>query len=198
MHRRPLLDLIDVYRDRYPEESACVARIRALLEEHPDCFERTCRPGHVTASSWIVSHDLERVLFTHHRKLGRWLQLGGHADGESCALDVAVREAQEESGMQRFRVVGSSDPAIPFDIDVHGIAARKGESAHEHHDIRYLLVAEPDQPLVKSDESIDLRWFTDPEISAAITHESLLRMRVKALSALASLAGQPAGEPAGG
>lgn len=186
MHRRPLLDLLDAYEKQYPDESSCVGKIRALTQAHENCFTRDCRPGHITASCWIVSHDLERVLLTHHRKLGLWLQVGGHADGDPWPLDVALREAREESGMARFRVVASGEPAIPFDLDVHQIPAHKHEPAHEHHDVRYLLVAEPGQPLIMSDESNDLRWFTAAELTGVLHEESLLRMREKARLLLSS------------
>jgi 8-oxo-dGTP pyrophosphatase MutT (NUDIX family) len=187
MHRRPLLDLLDAYQSQHPEESPRVEKIRALLKGHENCFQRDCQPGHITASSWIVSHDLECVLLTHHRKIGNWLQLGGHADGDSCVLDVALREAREESGMQSFRVVASAEPAIPFDLDVHRIAARGGEPAHEHHDIRYLLIAEPGQSLVMSDESNDLRWFSAGDLAAVLHDEGMLRMQAKARSLLAAV-----------
>ncbi len=187
MHRRPLLDLLDAYQQRHPEESSCVERFRSLARAHEDCFLRDCHPGHITASSWIVSHDLERVLLTHHRKLGLWLQLGGHADGDACVLDVAMREAREESGMQRFRVIASGEPAVPFDLDVHQIPAHRDDPAHEHYDVRYLLLAEPGQCLVMSDESNALRWFTQAELPAILHEESLLRMREKARSLLTSL-----------
>jgi 8-oxo-dGTP pyrophosphatase MutT (NUDIX family) len=163
-----------------------IERIRALVTGHEKCFDRDCLPGHITGSSWIVSHDLRQVLLTHHRKLGGWLQLGGHADGQTCVFDVALREAREESGMQHFRVIGPvEDAAVPFDIDIHIIPARKGEPAHEHHDIRYLLVAEPGQELVISDESIDLRWFPIRSLPEMLDDESMIRMHAKATSLLA-------------
>jgi 8-oxo-dGTP pyrophosphatase MutT (NUDIX family) len=180
MHRQPLLELLDAYQKRHPEESACVEKIRALTRTHENCFLRDCRPGHITASSWIVSHDHERVLLTHHRKLGLWLQLGGHADGDPNPLDVALREAREESGMQDFQRVACGEPGAPFDLDVHQIPAHGHEPAHEHHDLRFLLVAEPGQPLVMSDESNDLRWFATAELPAVLHEASLLRMQEKA------------------
>ena len=187
MHRRPLLDLLDVYQRGAPEESVVVEKIRSLVIANERCFDRDCLPGHITASSWIVSHDVERVLLTHHRKLGLWLQLGGHADGEPCVLDVALREAREESGMQQFRVVGPDELAVPLDVDVHRIPAHKNEPAHEHHDIRYLLIAKPGQELVVSDESLDLRWFPIGSLPDMLDDESMLRMNTKAHSLLASL-----------
>ncbi|MCP4037645.1 MAG: NUDIX hydrolase [bacterium] len=168
--------MLEGYGKRHPEELDCVERIRALVNGHANCFDRSCVPGHITASSWIVSHDGARVLLTHHRKLGHWLQLGGHADGDPDACEVALREAREESGMEQFRVLGGG---APFDVDVHDIPARPGEPRHEHHDIRFLLVAGPDQPLVISAESNDLRWFAPAELAPHLEDDSIGRMARK-------------------
>ncbi len=178
MHRRPLLELLERYREAHPDERVCVDRIVDLVAAHKDCFERDCLPGHVTASSWIVSHDFENCLLTHHRKLDRWLQLGGHAQGECDVLEVALREAREESGMTHFEVVGKG--GLPLDVDVHAIPAHGRDPAHEHHDIRFLLVAARDQPLRISGESHDLRWFPRREIPSCVTDESVLRLERKA------------------
>ncbi len=180
MHRQALLRLLDRYGVQHPEEPEHVSRIRSLVTRHANCFERTCLPGHITASSWIVSHDHSRVLFTHHRKLDRWLQLGGHADGDSEVLSVALREAREESGMEDFEVVWSGAPPVPFDLDVHSIPAFGDDPEHEHHDVRFLLVAGGDQELVISDESNDLRWFSWDELDEIIDEESLERLGRKA------------------
>jgi len=128
VHRRPLLDLLARYGARYPEEGGCVARVRALVESRRDCFERACLPGHVTGSAWVLSPDRDRFLLTHHRKLQRWLQLGGHADGEGDVAAVALREAREESGIGRFAFLGAEAAGgpQPIDLDVHAIPARPG------------------------------------------------------------------------
>ena len=184
MHRRALLAALDLYERSEPGEAATVGRVRALVLSRPDCFERSCRPGHVTASCWILSHDRCRFLLTHHRKLGRWLQLGGHSDGESDALAAALREAREESGLREFALIepaaSAAGVSVPIDIDVHPIPAHGGESAHEHHDLRFLLVAAPGQELVRSDESTDLAWFGQDELSVLGADESLLRLARKA------------------
>ncbi len=100
----------------------------AFIDSHPDCFERSCQVGHITGSAWIVNRAGDRVLLTHHRKLGRWLQPGGHSDGDPDTLEVALREAREESGLD----VRALDEAI-FDLDVHLIPARGHEPAHLKH-----------------------------------------------------------------
>jgi len=175
MHRQPLLQLLDAYEADHPSEQATITRVRQLVHAHPDCFERTCLPGHITGSAWIVSAEGTHVLLTHHRKLDRWLQLGGHADGQSDILAVAIREAQEESGMQEFTTVGAS----PLDIDVHLIPARGNEPAHWHHDIRFLLIAGSGQELCISDESHDLQWIDRARLGEFTQEESLLRLERK-------------------
>jgi 8-oxo-dGTP pyrophosphatase MutT (NUDIX family) len=192
VHRSLLLQLLDGYQLEYPGELECVERIRELVGTNPSCFERTCMPGHITASAWIVSHDHTQYLLTHHRKLDRWLQLGGHADGETDALGVALREAREESGMADFDVLHAAGAGIPLDVDVHMIPARPGEPAHEHHDIRFLLVAGRGQRLEISDESNDLRWFSRSEVAEIRSEESLWRLREKAERVLRRDAGTSA------
>ena len=81
-----ILRMIDAYRARYPDE-ADAARLRRFIEAQPRCFERDCfDDGHITGSAWVVDPAGSRVLLTHHRKLGKWLQLGGHSDGEPDTL----------------------------------------------------------------------------------------------------------------
>jgi len=138
----------------------------------------------------VVSADRRFVLLTHHAVLGRWLQLGGHADGEADPFRVALREAREESGLGRLiEPSGEPDP-LPLDVDVHRIPARSAELAHLHFDIRYLLVAPSGQPLVCTEESHEIRWVPVGGIEALSGEESLLRMARKAS---APLPGDPTG-----
>lgn len=186
-HRRALLETLDCYRALFPHESETIDRISALVVSRADCFDRTCRPGHITGAAWIISADRSRALLTHHRKLGRWLQVGGHADGQGSVEEVALREAREESGLVDFDIVPIGGALLPFDLDVHTIPARYDaagylvEDAHEHHDFRYLLIAHPGQEICCSDESHELAWFTPREIEDLTDEESVLRMLRKAL-----------------
>jgi 8-oxo-dGTP pyrophosphatase MutT (NUDIX family) len=185
MHRRPLLDMLERYRQVFPTEVGVVDRICQLVESHADCFQRTCRPGHITAAAWIISPDRRRCLLTHHRKLDRWLQLGGHADGHGAVEEVALREAREESGLSTFDIIPIDGVPMPFDVDVHQIPAHYGpdggliEDAHEHHDMRFLLIAHEGQSVRVSDESHDVQWFTPDEVRRVANEESVLRMMRK-------------------
>lgn len=174
MHRRELLTLLRDYRERYPAELAVAERFRDFVERNPHCFERTLETGHVTGSAWLVDSSGTRVLLTHHRKLGRWLQLGGHSDGHPRPLEVAMAEAREESGLD----VRPVDERV-FDLDIHGIPAHKGEPAHEHFDVRFALRATGSELFRVSDESHDLAWVPIDELERYTGEESVLRMARK-------------------
>ena len=181
MHRASILASLDAYGRLHPDEESRATRIRRFVDQHEDCFERSCLSGHITASSWIESADRDRFLLVHHRQLDIWLQLGGHADGESDIAVAALREAREESGLDNFCFVPVAGGARgPFDVDVHRIPATASVPAHDHYDIRYLLVAEKLGPLRVSDESHDVRWFGYEEADAVLHEESLRRMARKA------------------
>ncbi len=142
------------YADCWPDEQDVVGLFVEFLRQSPAAFERSHPPGHFTGSAWLVSADGERVLLTHHRKLGRWLQLGGHADGDTDGARVALREAEEESGLPGLSV----SPAL-FDIDRHAIPARASEPEHWHYDLRYVVRATAGaEAFVVSDESHALAW----------------------------------------
>lgn len=181
--RRPLLALLARYEGVFPHEAAVAARIRRLVQTRRDCFARTCRPGHVTGSAWVLSADRTKALLLRHKKLGKWLQPGGHADDDPDVLRVAIREAEEESGLVGLRLLGT--PA-PLDLDVHAIPERRNaageliEDAHEHHDVRWLLVAPGAARPVASDESHEVRWCTAAEIRRLTNEASVLRMLRKA------------------
>ncbi|MEM9743953.1 MAG: NUDIX hydrolase [Pseudomonadota bacterium] len=175
--RRRLLARLDAYLGRYPDEQAASDRIRGLVEAHERCFHRDCFPGHITGSAWIVNRAATHALLTHHRKLGRWLQLGGHSDGEGDTRSVAQREGQEESGL-RLELL---DAAI-FDIDVHDIPARGNEPAHEHHDLRFLFRADTESSFVVSEESHDLAWVPMEQLEDYTDEWSVLRLAHKFLN----------------
>jgi 8-oxo-dGTP pyrophosphatase MutT (NUDIX family) len=188
LHRKPLLDLLARYRAAHPDEAVCADRIRALVETQRDCFERSCLPGHVTASAWLLSHDGKRFLLTHHRKLDRWLQLGGHADGDADVAAVALREAHEESGLAELRFAWAAETPVPVDLDVHRIPAHGSEPAHDHHDVRFVLVAAPGQTIFESDESTALEWFDMDALEDVADDDSVLRLGRKVRRLLAASA----------
>lgn len=172
VHRQSLLHQLSDYATRHPEESETIARFTDFVKSEFDCFERALAKGHITGSAWVVNADGSEILLTHHRKLDCWLQLGGHADGVSDVLSVAMKEAEEESGLTDFSHIGSGI----FDIDIHPIPARKSEPEHLHYDVRYVLRANGSKEYIVSDESHDLRWVKPEEVKDLTTEPSMMRM----------------------
>ncbi|MDB5241035.1 MAG: hydrolase [Spirosoma sp.] len=179
----------------------------AFVKQHPNCFERSLSvtdtlsqvntlttgipglgipelnlPGHITASAWIVernpiSPDRQRIVLIHHRKLDRWLQPGGHADGDPDVAAVALREAQEETGLHSLRLVINQAKQPPvFDVDIHGIPAWGDVPEHLHYDIRFLLEADATDPFGFSDEVKNVQWFDRQTLMSSLDSESILRM----------------------
>ena len=142
-----------------------------LVEHGPVSLTRRCLTGHLTASCLLWSHDGARVLLHHHRKLGLWLQFGGHCDGEGDTREVALRETVEESG-----IAPSALTETPVDFDIHTIPARPGEPEHVHLDVRYLAVAPQGAREALSEESLALAWLTPTEALERGVDESLRRM----------------------
>lgn len=182
MHRAAVIGLLRAHAERALEahEAAMCADMIRFAETHADCLLRSCAPGHLTGSAWIVDGARKRTLLTHHRKLDKWLQLGGHADGDPDLLAVALREAREESGLTRLRPVMTE----VFDVDRHWIPERKQEPGHYHYDLRFMIEADEAEPLVVTSESKDLAWVDVSDVARLNPEESMLRMVRKTIGQL--------------
>ena len=154
---KSLLDLLLEYTPEDRTECADLKKTIAFVQEHGNqCFDRNYLPGHLTGSAWIENATGDKFLLTLHKKLGFWLQVGGHADGNTDILNVAFREAYEESGLDDLNCIQDGI----FDIGVHYFSI-KSQPDHWHYDIRFLLkTSQPDDAITLSDESLDLKWFS--------------------------------------
>jgi 8-oxo-dGTP pyrophosphatase MutT (NUDIX family) len=169
---KSIKQLIIHYAQTYPKEMAPNNMLK-FLDEETGYFLRNNYNGHFTGSAWIISPDKSNILMTHHKKLGKWLQLGGHADGESDLLKVALREATEESGIQQFKVLSEEI----FDLDIHGIPQNNSELGHLHYDVRFLIEADPTgEAVIISDESHDVSWIQIADVAKLNAEVSIQRM----------------------
>ena len=141
-----------------------------FLDAHDDALHRSCREGHLTGSALVVDATAERFVLLHHRKLRRWLQPGGHCDGDANLAAVALREATEETGLAGLRV-----HPVAVDVDVHEVAP-PAEGPHLHLDVRYLVVAPPGAELSGNHESTDIRWAAVEELGSLDVDDGLRRL----------------------
>lgn len=182
-HRSQLLMMLEAHaqsRSCLPEEQEILRRMITFVRTRHDCFDRKNPLGHITGSAWIVNDSVDAVVLLHHKKLGAWLQPGGHADGESDIARVAMQEAREETGIEGLSFL-KVDPEV-YDLDIHPIPARPSrgrrpaEGVHFHYDVRFRLHASDGAPLAVSDESHSVKWVRCSEVTAYSKEESVLRM----------------------
>lgn len=159
-------------------EEEVFLRFLSFVKSTPQGFTRESL-HHVTASALVTTPTLDRVLLTHHRKLGRWLQLGGHLENDISVAAAALREAQEESGLRDLAFLSTGEVPQILDLDIHEIPARKEDPCHLHFDVRYALqTASPENTLV-SEESHALAWHSLEKAEELVTERSLLRLFAK-------------------
>ena len=171
MNRNKLLAMLHTYGRRFPTERT-TERFQSFVAAQPRCFERNCWcDGHVTASSFVLNESRTHTLLTRHAKLRKWLQLGGHCDGDFNPLRVAQREAMEESGLDVIPIMNEV-----FDLDIHEIPVHGDEPAHYHYDVRFALQVKGSDAYRISGESLDLRWVQLDEVPKYNSEESILRM----------------------
>ncbi len=167
-----------------PAQNSVRDRMLAFLDAHPDALHRSCADGHLTGSALVVDPSTRRVLLLFHAKVQRWLQPGGHADGDGCLAHVSLREATEETSIRGLRVV---TPAI--DLDVHLLHADAGsEPDHLHLDVRHLVLAPAGSTGSSNHESEGLVWAAVDELEAYGVDVGTHRMARAGLAALDRLA----------
>ncbi len=152
-------------------EKSYLPRFTSLLSKYENCFERSLLTGHITGSAFIVDESKNHVLLMHHTKLEKWLQPGGHCDGNKNIFEVARKEVFEETGIS----INQSSAPI-FDADIHQIPQRKEIAAHNHYDIRFLFIVPDNTPFIQNSESLALKWIKIDEITHYTQEESILRM----------------------
>lgn len=160
-------DALQVLSSWSPPDPAATAvrdQMLALLAAGPQVLRRDGSPDHFTASTLVLDADLERVLLCLHRRVKRWVQLGGHCEaGDATLAGTALREATEESGIAGLRLRQE-----PIGVDIHPVRCSAGPS--RHFDVRYVAVAPPGAQPALSAESTALSWFTPDQLPEPLAH----------------------------
>ncbi len=145
--------------------------LNEYILSHPGVADRATPEGHLTGSILLLDED-KRCLLTLHKKYGTWQQLGGHADGNFDLLAVAAREGLEESGVSQFMI-----DRIPIDVDIHdaGCLGDPGVISR-HFDICFAGIVDRKQRILRSEESLDLRWVPVEEIADLGVSKRLSRL----------------------
>lgn len=178
MHRQSLIQMLHDYHPLSQSEQEFKKTLLEFICQYDNCFERSLEIGHITASAWLLNKKHTHALLMHHAKLDRWFQLGGHCDGNANVMEVAIKEAQEESGIMGIEPVRNEI----FDIDIHLIPTNTKEKEHYHYDIRFLLHVTSDEEIIQNNESKELRWIGKDYNDLPTRMESMLRMYNKWLS----------------
>ena len=172
MERLILLEDVEAYRPTHAEDALAKKLILDFLATCEKPFGKTNISGHITASALVVNPTFDKVLLTHHFKLDKWLQFGGHSEVGESIRDGALREAKEESGIQSLKLYHHEI----FDLDVHEIPEYKGLPAHFHYDIRFLILVDEKATFTVSDESHDVKWIEIRRLSEYTDEISMHRM----------------------
>ncbi len=178
MKRSLLIKLLQNYNPLDSQELLFKQQILEFVQTYENCFERSLEVGHITASAWLLNKNRSHALLMHHAKLDKWFQLGGHCDGDHDVRVVALKEAQEESGIMGISLILDDI----FDVDVHLIPANKKEKEHYHYDIRFLVGVTSDEQIVQNEESKELRWISKNRADLPTDARSVTRMFEKWVS----------------
>ena len=163
-----LTEQIRSYQPMNEQEERDKELILHCLETEKNIFTRENRLAHMTASAWIVNPERTKVLMVYHNIYHSWSWLGGHADGETDLLKVALKEAREESGIYHVKPVSEKIYSLEvLTVDGH---VKRGEyvSSHLHLNVTYGFFADKTAPLrIKPDENSALQWFVKEDAPRA-------------------------------
>jgi len=177
MHRKKVLRLLKQYNPYNSRESEMKDRVVDFMERTGDCFNNFLKEGHVTASAWVFDQEERKVGLVYNKLIDKWLQPGGHSDGNPDTPQEALREAQEEFGAERLEL----DSENIFDIDVHIIKKDKKRNLgkHYHFDLRFLVLGDSRIPPKGNKESIVVRWVNLADVGKLNYDEAIKRMVAK-------------------
>ena len=175
MRLEAVRELLSGYQAANSTEAGFVERMLELTRSEGAGDRSHFAPGHFTASAFVLSPDRQELVLIYHKKLGIWVQPGGHVEPtDEDLIGAARREVLEEVGLSDLEPLSKPGQSLLFDVDIHLIPARKADPAHEHFDVRFAFVSKS-RELVLSEEVADLRWVPLSDVEQMGSDESVLR-----------------------
>jgi len=175
------MKILQHYTPQSEKEKYFKSKMLELYETKGNlAFQRQNLDAHFTASALIISPTTQEILLLHHKKLDKWLQPGGHADGELDLEKVARKEASEETGHDDLQLLSEGI----FDIDIHSIPEKKGIPEHEHYDVRFAYFCHNKEKTRINSESNDFQWVKIEKVKTLSNEPSIIRMIEKCKSIL--------------
>lgn len=174
MHRQWLQQKLAEYQPIDEQDQATLKLFQDFVAQHPQCFDRDfCHIGHITGSAWIISTNRQKAVLLNHRKLQKWLQPGGHSDSQPNTLEVALREAQEETGLKSLTPL--SENIFDLALFTNKLLSTDRPN-HTHYDVRFIFQANQQETLKNDKDSEDIRWIHLNEIPNYNNQEDILRL----------------------
>ncbi|NMM48853.1 NUDIX hydrolase [Marinigracilibium pacificum] len=164
------------YKEEIEEEF--IEKMIHLHNEEPEAYTRKSNDAHFTASAILIDQYCEEILLLNHKKLGRWLQPGGHADGEKNLPEVSMKELHEETNALSAKLYD----IIPFDVDIHKIPESGEVKEHYHYDLRFLWITDNKEEVRSNKESKGLKWVSISELADVTDEESFARIQRKLIA----------------
>ncbi|WP_375559166.1 NUDIX hydrolase [Bernardetia sp. OM2101] len=179
MNKQPILDLLQDYKTSFSEEIEFRKQMIDFLEQNDDFALRSNLTGQLTGSAWVVNKEHTKVLLIHHKKLNKWLQIGGHIENSDQTIEETIlREIKEESGLKNLKLLSSSI----YDIDIHTIPQKREIAEHLHFDIRLIIEVDENEKLTpQNKEILAIKWCSKNEVqdlaeSTISINQSMKRM----------------------
>ncbi|MFQ8989090.1 MAG: NUDIX hydrolase [Intestinibacter sp.] len=163
-----LKEKIEKYQPYNEQEAKDKQTMLKYIDTFEDVLTRNNEFGHFTASAWTLNQERTKVLMVYHNIYQSWAWTGGHADGESNLLEVAIRELKEETGVKNVKVLNDNIFSLEI-ICVNGHVKRgKYISSHQHLNLTYLLEVDEKEILkMKEDENSGVKWINLEEVEKA-------------------------------
>lgn len=179
--KRSYIDQIRAYQPKNEQEEVDKKAMLAYIEQNKDVLKRENLLAHVTSSAIVVNQHKDKVLFAHHNIYNAWGWVGGHNDGDSDLLGVAIKEAKEETGLEKISPVDEDILMLDIIHVTNHIKHGKYVGDHLHLNVTYLLEAsEEETPMHRPDEHSAVAWFAIDSVLEIVDEERMIPVYKKA------------------